>query len=301
MKLASKGKAILALLVLLITAQCSEDKPDMKPSISASAVVQSTVLPSAQQLAANADFAELVTLTHSFGDIVYNNLRDARSERVRTAKSKRLNVLYQYSNNKDSLTLSLRLLGFEDLNQFATNFNRFGALGAKLSAAGIRLQSFPPDLLLKAFELTSKAQNHKYPNIFASPYARGGGGICYNCHFNNCDECAGQIDNPTIPTDPDGPGYPHACIQRVQNTRTTKIHSQEVTLYGSLMGCGLAGVGVGAQVCAGTIWFPPLGVGAGVAGFCITAGGCGVYALTHYRAEVAVIEAEYQQERAACF
>ena len=171
-----------------------------------------------------------------------------------------------------------------------------------MNEEGIRLQSLPPSLTLEAFELISKAQNHKYPNIFTSPNAQSRNGICFDCHFNNCDECAPSVANPTLPNDnPDGPGYPHACIQRAQTRRESRITTQEIILARELVGCGIAGAGVGGAVCIGTVWFPPLGAAAGIAGFCITTGGCGFLSFVQYRSEVATIEAEYQQDRASCF
>lgn len=276
----------------------------MKPSVAASAVTQSIVLSSASQLASDTSFIAAVKMNIAVANILFNKMRLLGSNEARKLQSSRIELLLKQSSSRENISALASEFGFVDEYEFSNAFFTLLKRKIELSNRYSNYGSLNPESQRVAYNLVVQG----LPNT-SSAYGRGAS-VCVLCPFNNCDECFGNEGGgcPTCVEPPaggdvgaGGSGYPYACIQRAQTKRASKIHTQEIILYGELFACGLTGAGVGGAVCTGTMWFPPLGVAAGAAGFCITAGGCGVYALALYRSEVATIEAEYQQERAQCF
>jgi hypothetical protein len=175
---------------------------------------------SAQAIAADTSFLRIVTLTTNMRDVLYNNLRDAHSEPKRVAMSKRVSLLLN-RNNRDSLVLAIKLLGFKDVNQYAVQLSQVASAKGQLAKSGIFLEKLPLSILTEATRLASTRLNLKYPVIFArkpesaKPGAKllslGGTDVCTDCHFNNCDECNSNPRDGELAGDDTYGGGASAC------------------------------------------------------------------------------------------
>jgi hypothetical protein len=153
-------------------------------------------------------------------DVLYNNLRDAHSEPKRVAMSKRVSLLLN-RNNRDSLVLAIKLLGFKDVNQYAVQLSQVASAKGQLAKSGIFLEKLPLSILTEATRLASTRLNLKYPVIFArkpesaKPGAKllslGGTDVCTDCHFNNCDECNSNPRDGELAGDDTYGGGASAC------------------------------------------------------------------------------------------
>lgn len=226
--------------------------------------------------------------------------------------SKRVGLLLS-RNDKDSLVLAIKLLGFKDVNQYLVHLSQILSAKGQLAKSGIFLEKLPLPVLTEANRLASAKLNLKYPVIFGrkpesvKPGAKllslGGTDVCTDCHFNNCDECnSNPRDGEQPADDTDGSGA-SACRASAAAIRAAKINSQNGRLMTALVGCGVTGVGAGVAACEGTLitviggpFSPAVGVGT----FCVVAVGCASYAIYQNNLDIMVIEAEYSAAISAC-
>ncbi|RZJ93211.1 MAG: hypothetical protein EOO60_05355 [Hymenobacter sp.] len=244
-------------------------------------------------------------------DVLYNNLRDSHSEPKRIATSKRIGLLLS-RNDKDSLVLAIRLLGFEDVNLYLIHLSQLMSARERLAKSGIFLEKLPLPVLTEATRLASIKLGRKYPVIFirksvaAKEISKtlGAGDICTNCHFNNCDECGSVgINNESDDgsANQDGPGY--SCRQNAQAQRQNAIEQAENAFMLAVIGCGGSGWAAGEFACGATmvtIVGAPIspGVGAGVGCFVFTT--CTAFAFTDYGLKIQQAELQYQDKVAGC-
>ncbi len=209
---------------------------------------------SAQAIAADTSFLRIVTLTTDIRDVLYNNLRDAHSEPKRQAMSKRVSLLLS-RNDKDSLVLAIKLLGFKDVNQYLVHLSQIMSAKGQLAKSGIFLEKLPLSTLTEATRLASASLSLKYPVIFARKpesakqgaklLSLGGTDVCSDCHFNNCDECNANPRDGEQPGDdmPDSGGY--SCRAEAGIRRQNAINIATAAWITALFGCGWTGVDVG--------------------------------------------------------
>ena len=259
---------------------------------------------SAKAIAADTSFLRIVTLTTGMRDVLYNNLRDARSEPKRIATSRRISLLLS-RNNKDSLVLAIKLLGFKDVNQYLIHLNQLMSAKERLAKSGIFLEKLSKSTLVEACSLASQKIGYKYPVIFSNPSARTNGtGICFDCHFNNCEECgsAGMGNEKENGNDnQDGPGY--SCLTNAAAKRQNAIAQAENTFLLAIFGCGGAGWAAGEIACGATmvtIVGAPISPGVGAGVFCFVATTCTTFAFVDYRLKIQQAELDYQANRAGC-
>jgi ABC-type transport system involved in Fe-S cluster assembly fused permease/ATPase subunit len=126
-------KTVLFSILLVLLGQCTYDRP------------QALIAPrsTAEQLVSNTDFVEMVKITNHFQDVIYNNLRDAHSDKVRQFNGQRISSLLSNRQNKDSLILAINYMGFKDFNQFLVDLNKINSLGVKLNKSGMGLAKVP--------------------------------------------------------------------------------------------------------------------------------------------------------------
>jgi len=244
-------------------------------------------------------------------DVLYNSLRDAHSEPKRIATSKRIGLLLS-RNDKDSLVLAIKLLGFNDVNQYLFHLSQIVSAKEQLAKSGIFLDKLPSPILTEATRLASTKLGRKYPVIFArQPLAAkqtaktlGGGDICWQCHYNNCDECGSQIEPGTIAEDgtfEDGPSY--NCRQNAADTRLNSIRQAENTLWAALPGCGMTAYAAGELACGATmvtIVGAPISPGVGAGVFCFVSVTCATYVVVDYQLKIQQAELVYQDKVANC-
>ncbi|HET9502341.1 MAG TPA: hypothetical protein VFO93_02285 [Hymenobacter sp.] len=280
-------KTILFSMLLVLLGQCTSDRP------------QNLIAPrsTAEQLASNADFVEIVKITNHFQDVIYNNLRDAHSDKVRQLNSQRINSLLNNRQNKDSLILAINYLGFKDFNQFLVDLNKINSLGVKLNKSGICLAKVPSQVLIESFATASKELGHTYPVIFAR-----GGGFCPDCHFNNCDECGpGQDGEESTDDEGDGPGY--SCRANAEAKKANAIAQAENTCMLAVIACGGSGWAAGELACGATmvtIVGAPISPGVGVGVGCFVFTTCTAFAYADYRLKIQQAELDYQAAIAGC-
>lgn len=230
---------------------------------------------SAQAIAADTSFLRIVTLTSDMRDVVYNNLRDAHSEPKRVAMHKRVSLLLS-RNDKDSSVLAVKLLGFKDVNLYLVHLSQITNAKEQLVKSGIFLEKLPQTTWTEATRLASTKLERKYPVVFVrqtlatkqAAKTLGGGDICWQCHYNNCDECGSQIDTGTIAEDgtfEDGPGY--NCRRNAGNKRQSDRHIATAGLIAGLLGCGWTAGEIATATTVMTIgtgpFAPVIGGGAG--------------------------------------
>lgn len=241
-------------------------------------------------------------------DVVYNNLRDAHGEPKRITMHKRVSLLLS-RNDKDSSVLAVKMLGFKDVNLYLVHLSQLMSAKGQLAKSGIFLEKLPQTILTEAMRLASAKLGRKYPVIFArQPLAAkqtaktlGGGDICWQCHYNNCDECANQIDPGTIAEDgtfEDGPGY--NCRRNAENKRQSDRAIAVAGLTTGLLGCGWTAGEVATATTVITIETGPFApvIGGGVGGIYVT--GCAGLAIYTFSAVLNGIEADYQTALAGC-
>lgn len=249
-------------------------------------------------------------------DVLYNNLRDAQSEPKRVAVSKRIGSLLS-RNDKDSLLLAIKILGFTDISQCLVHLNQLMSAKEQLAKSGIFLEILPRPVLTEATRLASARLSLKYPVIFTrKPVAAKqptktlsgeGSEICVNCHFNNCNECG--INTP--PKDDEeagddtldgGSGY-YNCRQNADAKRQNAIGQAWNTFLLSVIGCGGSGWAAGEIACGSTmvtIVGAPISPGVGAGVFCFVATTCITFAFVDYRLKIQQVELDYQATIAGC-
>lgn len=281
-------RAIFLCCLLSVLLQCSSDQSRGLAPLQLSA----------KAIAADTSFQRVVALTTDMRDVLYNTLRDAHSEPKRLATNKRIRSLLNRNNN-DSLVMAIKLLGFRDVNQYLNHLSQLMRAKASLAKLGIFLERTPLPILTEAIQLTSR---HTYPVIFKKPAARGAGDICYDCRFNNCDECGPGMNNEESNDDEwDGPGY--NCRQSAEAKRQNAIAQAENMFYVAVIGCGGSAWAAGEIACGATmvtIVGAPIspGVGAGVT--CFVATTCATFAYVDYRLKIQQAELDYQATIAGC-
>lgn len=292
-------RAVLFSCLLSVLLQCSSDQ--------SKGIVP--VQLSAKAIAADTSFLRIVTLTTDMRDVRYNNLRAAHSEPKRVAMSKRVSLLLS-RNDKDSLVLAIKLLGFKDVNQYLVHLSQIASAKGQLAKSGIFLEKLPLPVLAEANRLASAKLNLKYPVIFArkpesaKPGAKllslGGTDVCTDCHFNNCDECnANPRDGEMAGDDTDGGGA-IACRDRARAIRQSDINTATAEMAAELLGCGWSAgeVATGTTVMTiGTGPFAPV-IGGGVGGIYLT--GCAGLVIFAFSATLNKIEVTYQIALAGC-
>ncbi len=290
-------RAVLFSCLLSVLLQCSSDQ--------SKGVVP--VQLSAQAIAADTSFLRIVTLTSDMQDVTYNNLRDAHGEPKRIAMHKRVSLLLS-RNDKDSSVLAIKLLGFKDVNLYLVHLSQLMSAKGQLAKSGIFLEKLPQAILTEAMQLASTKLGRKYPVIFArQPLAAkqtaqtlGAGDICYDCHYNNCDECGPGMGNEKTNDDDnqDGPGY--NCRQNAASKRQSDRAIAVVGLTTGLFGCGWSAGQVATATTVMTIETGPFApvIGGGVGGIYVTV--CAGLAICTFSAVLNGIEADYQTALAQC-
>ncbi len=291
-------RTALFFCLLSVLVQCSSDQGRR--------VVPLQVSPEA--IAADTSFLRIVTLTTDMRDVLYNNLRDAHSDVKRTAMSKRINSLLS-RNDRDSLVLAIKMLGFKDVNQYLVHLSQIAIAKRQLAKSGIFLEKLPLPALTEATRLAANKLGRKYPVIFArQPLAAkqaaktlGNGDICWQCHYNNCDECGSQIDPGTIAEDgtfEDGPGY--SCRRNAAIKRQSNKDIATAAMIAGLLGCGWTAGEIATYTTGITIGTGPLApvIGGGVGGIYVT--GCAGLAIYVFSAALNGIESDYQTALAGC-
>lgn len=280
-------KTVFFSMLLVLLGQCTSDRP------------QNLIAPrlTAEQLASNADFVEIVKITNHFQDVLYNNLRSAHSQRVRDASLRRISAMLSHQDNKDSVVMAIRKMGFSDISRFLLDLNQANLFNSKLQRKGIKLTQIQPDLLAEACGLASEGLGHKYPTVSPDPLGRDD--ICEECNFNNCNECGpGQTGGESTDETEDTGGY--SCRSEAGIRRQNSINIASAAFIAALTGCGWTGVDVGLGTTGVLIETGPaapvFGTVAGVA----TAGGCMFLATWTYNSAVNIIESTYRTDMAGC-
>jgi len=241
-------------------------------------------------------------------DVIYNNLRDTHGEPKRLAIHKRVSLLLS-RNDKNSSVLAIKLLGFKDVNLYLVHLSQLMSAKRQLAKSRIFLGKLPQAILPEAMRLASTKLGRKYPVIFArQPLAAkqtaktlGGGDICWQCHYNNCDECGSQIDPGTITEDgtfEDGPGY--SCRQNAASKRERDRNTPASEMAAELLGCGWSAGEVAIATTVMTIGTGPFApvIGGGVGGIYVT--GCAGLIIYRFSNMLNGIEADYQIALAGC-
>lgn len=215
-------------------------------------------------------------------------------------------------NNNDSLILAIKLLGFEDVNQYLSHLSQLMSAKKRLAKSGVFLERLPQPVLTEAIRLASGKLGLKYPVIFVhKPVAAnkaaktlGGGSICWQCHYNNCDECGSQMENETPAgdgTNEDGPGY--NCRQNARARRQNAIDQAYSAAIVALVSCGGSGWAAGELACGtsvATIIGAPVAPEVGAFVGCAVFIGCSGFVLNDYELKLQQAELEYQANIAGC-
>jgi hypothetical protein len=235
MKFTYKLPALLMLVLLAFTSfQCSKEQK----SEAGSAII------SAQQLAADPSFVEMVKTKLTIEGILYRKLRAAHSDEVRRQQIEAIAVLLKQPTQASVLS-AVQKMGFENATQFV---ELTSGLMKKSYEVQQRFKGYNKLLttaqLAEAYQLSVPLQGLMYTSYLVQEETRWGkktaagrtadygqGQFCPDCHYNNCDECDGGGGGG-------GGGSNPACGQCLSeyDARTTRISQQ---LYDDIVdGCG---------------------------------------------------------------
>jgi len=213
---------------------------------------------SAKQLAADTSFVKMVEANTQLTGILYGRLRDMHTDKERGELQVRVESLLKQKTNA-SVLQAIKEMGFTSPAQFT-------ALTSELSVRAHQVQARFGDYskrtgqtsLVEAYQLSvplksiAEAQFWNKNGSLSSGKRQnqtlGLGGVCPNCHYNNCNDCGGDggggggIDFPDIGGEDPNSGGSSACQSNCSRQRDIAISDARTYLDNDIrQSCG-AGV-----------------------------------------------------------
>jgi hypothetical protein len=278
--------ALFASLALTgVFVQCSTNDEEAISPVALSSndvnhITQSTSY-SAENLAADTSFIELVRVNKKVVGILDHKLKTLGNKQAREQQSKKIAAIHNQKDitNADFLIL-VHELGFKNIKEFAELLSETYKRNEELKLKGIDLGSLNKEVYSKAY----KAAADKLDFGVASY------DVCVECPFNNCNECWGsgglggddQLEQPG-----GGSGGTVNCQTACANIRNSAKANAEYELMAEWsIACPTFSIGVAKGMsCLG-----PLGA---ATGFVCTATICGSLAYARYLSNINIAENQY--------